>query len=151
MRPSLVVLPLSLCAVPTLAQPVASDTPAEAQVIQLPPEFIDPASADHLTDAMQSMSQALLDLKVGQLRAALEGRKATPADRSLTVRDLARRDDPAFERRLQQRIDQARPKMEQTIKALNEALPEITEDLQRAQKSIERAVANMPDPNYPRR
>jgi hypothetical protein len=27
----------------------------------------------------------------------------------------------------------------------------VTEDLQRAQKSIERAIANMPDPNYPKR
>ena len=151
MRSSLVLLPLSLCAVPALAQPVASDTPADAQVIQLPPELADPARADRLADAMQSMSQTLLDLKVGRLRAALEGREATRADMSLTVRDLARRDDPAFERRLQQQIAQARPKMEQTVKALNEALPEVTEDLQRAQRSIERAVANMPDPNYPRR
>ena len=82
-----------------LAQPVASDTPADAQVIQLPPELADPARADRLADAMQSMSQTLLDLKVGRLRAALEGREATRADMSLTVRDLARRDDPAFERR----------------------------------------------------
>jgi len=41
--------------------------------------------------------------------------------------------------------------MEQGIKAVNQALPEVTEDLQRAQTAIERALANMPDPNYPRR
>ena len=151
MRPSLILPLLSLCAAPALAQTSAPRAPAEPPVIQLPPELADPASADRLADAMQSMSQALLDLKVGRLQAALEGREATPADRNLTVRDLARRNDPAFERRLQQRIAEARPKMERSLKALNEALPEVTEDLQRAQRSIERAIANMPDPNYSRR
>jgi hypothetical protein len=151
MRPSLILLPLLLCAAPALAQTRAPAAHADTQAIQLPPELADPATADRLADVMQSMSQALLDLKIGRLQAALEGRQATPADRNLTVRDLARRDDPAFEKRLQQRIAEARPKMEQSLKALNEAMPEVTEDLQRAQSSIERAIANMPDPNYPRR
>ena len=151
MRSSLVLLAISLCAAPTLAQPAAPAARVDNQAIQLPPQLTDPAAADRLANAMQSMSQALLDLKVGGLQAALEGREATSADKKLTIRDLARRDDPAFEKKLQQQIAQARPKMEQSIKALNEALPEVTEDLQRAQRSIERAIANMPDPNYPRR
>lgn len=150
MRSSLVLLAISLCAAPALAQTPARSAP-DNQAIQLPPQLADPTTADRLADAMQSMSQALLDLKVGRLQAALEGRKTTPADRNLTIRDLARRDDPAFEKKLHEQIDQARPKMERSIRALNEALPEVTEDLQRAQRSIERAIANMPDPNYPRR
>ena len=150
MRLGLVVLPLALSAAPALAQPIALP-PAEAQATQLPPQLADPMTADRIADAMQSLSQALLDLRVGRLQAALEGRRATPSEKRLTVRDLARRDDPAFEQRLQKRIADARPKMEQSIKALNEAVPEVAEDLQRAQRSIERAIANMPDPNYPRR
>ena len=151
MRTGLVLLPLLLCAAPALAQTGAPANHADTQAIQLPLELADPATADRLADAMQSMSQALLDLRVGRLQAALEGRQATPEDRNLTVRDLARRGDPAFEKRLQQRIAEARPKMERSLKALNEAMPEVTEDLQRAQRSIERAISNLPDPNYPRR
>jgi hypothetical protein len=151
MRIALVLVPLSLCAAPALAQPSTPVAPVDQPALQLPREIADPATADRLADAMQSMSQAILDLKVGRLRAALEGRESNRADRNLTVRDLARRDNPDFERQLQRRISEARPRMEQGIKALNEALPEVTEDLQRAQRSIERAVANMPDPNYPRR
>ncbi|HEV8408318.1 MAG TPA: hypothetical protein VGQ34_10330 [Sphingomicrobium sp.] len=151
MRPSLVLVGLSLFAAPALAQTGAPAARADSEAIQLLPELAYPAAADRLADAMQSMSQALLDLKVGRLQAALEGRRATPADRNLTVRDLARRDDPAFEKRLQEQIVQARPKMERSLRALNEALPEVTQDLQRAQRSIERAIANMPDPNYPKR
>jgi DNA-binding PucR family transcriptional regulator len=151
MRPSLILLPLLFCAAPASAQTGTPATRADTQAIQPPPEFADPATADRLAAAMQSMSRALLDLKVGRLQAALEGRQATSADRNLTVRDLARRNDPAFEKRLQQRIAEARPKMERSLRELNEAMPEVTEDLQRAQRSIERAIANLPDPNYPRR
>src|SRR6185503_11221913 len=73
MRISLILLPLSLCAAPALAQPVP---PA---IMQLPPELTDPATADRLTDAMQSLSQALLDMRVGNIKAAIEGRRASPA------------------------------------------------------------------------
>jgi hypothetical protein len=140
MRIALALLPLSLFATPALAQP-----------IQLPPELTDPATADKLARSMQALSQAMLDLKVGGVQAAMEGRQPTPAERNLTVGDLVRRDDPQFDRHLQQQIAATRPKIEQSIHALNQALPEITADLQRAHQALQRAIANMPDPNYPRR
>ena len=149
MRISFVLLPLSLCAAPALAQPLPPPPPPP--LLQLPPELTDPATADRLTDAMQSLSQALLDMRVGNIKAAVEGRRASPAERRMTVGDLARRDDPAFERHLHQQIAAARPKLQQGIRAMNQALPELTEDLQRAQIAVERALSNMPDPNYPRR
>jgi len=137
MRIGLVVLPLALCAAPGLAQPAAP----------LPPEVTDPATVDRLTDAVQSLSGAFLDLHVGEMQAALEGRKPTAADRAKTVRSETGLSD----RDLNARIAAAKPQIDQSIKALNQALPEITRDLQHAQKSVERAIANMPDPNYPRR
>jgi len=140
MRIALALLPLSLFATPALAQP-----------IQLPPELTDPATADKLARSMQALSQAMLDLKVGGIQAAMEGRQPTPAERNLTVGDLVRRDDPQFDRHLQQQIAATKPKIEQSIHALNQALPEITADLQRAHQALQRAIANMPDPNYPRR
>lgn len=141
MRVALGLLPLSLIAGPALAQPAP----------QLPQQLTDPATVDRVTDAMQSLSDALLDLRVGNLQAALQGRRPTRAERNMTVRDLARRDDPNFDRNLHQQIAAAKPKIEQSINAVNSALPEVTADLQRAQRSIERAIANMPDPNYPNR
>ncbi|HEX5238503.1 MAG TPA: hypothetical protein VFW39_08580 [Sphingomicrobium sp.] len=144
MRP--IALPLLLCATPALAQ-VAPPPPPPVQ----PPLMIDPGMVDRVTDGMQALSHAMLDMRVGGLRAALEGREATPAEKRLTVRDLARRQDPDFERRLDQQIAAARPKLERGMRAMNEAFPEVTEDLQRAERAIDRAGANMPDPNYPRR
>jgi hypothetical protein len=140
MRIALALLPLSLLATPALAQP-----------IQLPPELTDPATADKLARSMQALAQAMLDLKIGAVQAAIEGRQPTPAERNLSLGDLARRNDPQIDRHLQQQIATAKPKIEQSIHALNQALPEINADLQRAHQALQRAIANMPDPNYPRR
>ena len=143
MRKILVLLPLLGFAAPAMAQP--------APPLQLPPELTDPATADRLADAVQGLSQALLDLRVGEVRAALEGRPASPGERNMTVRDMARRDDPNFDRQVQRDIANVRPMMRQSMNALNQALPQMMQGLNQAQQALERAVANMPDPTYPRR
>ena len=147
MHKRMIVLPLLLCASPALAQAAPPPPPSPIQ----PPLLIDPATVDRLADSMQALSHVMLDMRVGGIRAALEGREASPSEKRLTVRDLARRNDPDFERHLDQQIAAARPKLERSMRAMNQALPEITEDLQRAERAIDRAAANMPDPNYPRR
>ncbi|HEY4071346.1 MAG TPA: hypothetical protein VGM04_07305 [Sphingomicrobium sp.] len=146
MRSSFLLLSLTVCATPVLAQSVPPAAPAAPPALQVPPEAV-----DRLADSIQSLSQVFLDMKVGGVQAALEGRKASRAERDLTVRDLGRRNDPNFDRNIEQQIALARPKLEQSVRALNETLPEITQDLQDARRSIERAIANLPDPNYPRR
>lgn len=139
MRATFLLVPLLAVASPALAQSPAA------------PQAVDPASIDRLADGMQALSKALLNVRVGEVQAALQGREATAAEKRLTVRDIGRRNDPDFERHLDQRIAAARPKIEQSIQAVNAAIPQITQDLQRAQRAVERALANMPDPNYPKR
>ncbi len=151
MRISPFLATLSLFAAPAAAQSAPPETAPTRESIQLPPELTDPATADKLAGAVQQLSRALLDLKVGGIQAALEGREPTKAERGLTVRDLARRDDPDIDRHIQQRLAEARPQVERGIKALNEALPRVTRDLESAHEAFERAIANMPDPNYPKR
>jgi hypothetical protein len=142
MTKSLIVLPLLLCATPALAQPVEP---------QLPQELTDPAVAQRLQRSMQVLSKALLDLRVGEMQAAIEGRKASAAEKKLTVRDLGRRDDPNFDRRLDERIAAAGPMIDRSVKAVSEAMPAILESVQKTRESIERAAANMHDPTYPKR
>jgi hypothetical protein len=144
MRKSLIILPLLICASPAFAQ----DRPTE---INLPRELTDPATAAKLARTMDGLTQALLDLKVGEVQAAVEGRKATPAERNLTVRDLGRRDDPNFDRNVRRQIAEAGPKIAQGMKALSDALPAITKALDDVSRAVDRAAANMPDPTYPRR
>ena len=141
MRTQLFILPLLLSASPAFAQ-VAP---------QLPPELTDPATAQRLAGAMQAVSDAFLNMRIGDVQAALVGRPATPAERNMTVRDMARRDDPDFDRHLQQNMAKVGPTMQRSMQALNQTLPVVMRDLKDAKRSLERAVANLPDPTYPQR
>ena len=144
----LTILPLLLCAAPALAQSASTQQP---EAIQIPREMTDPVMADRLADMMQVMSKAFLNLPVGELQAAAEGRKATPAEKRITVRDVARREDPNFDRNFQRQMANAKPMIQQSMKAMADALPSMMQGLQQAGKALERAAANMPDPTYPKR
>jgi hypothetical protein len=144
---SLILLPLLLAASPALAQQPA-DPPA---AIGVPPELTDPHMADKLAKTMDGLTNALLDLKVGEIRATAEGRKASPAERNLTIRDIERRKDPNFDRKVRRQIAEAGPKIAQGMKALSDALPAMTKALDDMSRAIDRAAANMPDPTYPKR
>jgi len=142
MRKNLIVLPFLLCATPAAAQ--------SAQ-FQLPRELTDPATAQKLANAMQALSQAFLNVKVGGVQAAIEGREATQQEKNMTVGDVVRRKDPNFDRHFQQQIATVGPRLQRSIRVLNEALPAMVQSLDEAQRAMERAAANMPDPTYPKR
>lgn len=146
MRASLFILASALVASPALAQQPA---PREEQ-IEIPEELTDPQTIGRLTDMMQVLSKALLNLPVGELRAAAEGREASPEEKSVTVRDLGREDDPQFERNLERQIADARPAMEAAMQALARALPAMMKGMAEAKDELERATANMPRPDYPK-
>src|SRR3954469_933239 len=145
MRKILILVPLMLCASPALAQPAPADTAQIERVLN------DPAMADRLANVMQVMSNAFLDLPAGQVQAALEGRQPTAAERRMTVRDMARKDDPNFDRNFQRQMAQTGPMMRQSMKALGDAIPAMMQGLSQAGKALEAPAANMPDPTYPKR
>ena len=141
MRNVLALIPLTILATPAIAQP------APPPALQVPPQLTDPRTLDKVTNAMQVVSQALMDMPVGNIEAALEGRPATPADRNRRIRDI----EPGLDRDVQMQIAQARPMIRQSARALSDALPQMMQGIQQVQQSLERAAANMPDPNYPKR
>jgi hypothetical protein len=144
MRKILIFVPLLMCATPALAQDAS---PA----FQLPRELTDPQSAMKLAAKLQGISNALMNVRVGELGAALEGRQATPRERNVTVGDLVHQKDPNFERHMQQKVATIGPKVLQTMQTLNKTLPQVMHDVDDVQRSVERAVANLPDPTYPQR
>lgn len=144
----------ALIAATLLSAPAAAQAVAPATVnptTDIARQIADPTTADKLARAMQALGKAFLELPVGELQAALEGRPAAPADKRITVRDLGRRDDPQFDRRFAEQMANARPMVQQSLKAIGQALPAITQSLKQAGDAVERAAANMPDPTYPRR
>jgi len=137
MRSFLLLLPISLAAAPAMAQ----TTP-----VQVPPQVLDPAFANRLTDMMHAMSKAFLSLPVGEVAAAAEGRAPTQADRRRTVRSETGLD----QRQLDQQIEGSRVAMQQGMQAMAKALPKIAEAVHSARGEVEKAMANMPSPTYPR-
>jgi hypothetical protein len=142
MRKILILVPALLGSTPALAQPAPP---------QLPPELTDPATIHQLAGALDQLSRALMNVRIGEAKAALEGRDATPQERNMTVGDYARRNDPNFDSHMHQQIASVEPQLQRGAKAVNRALPALMHSLDDAERAVDRAVANMPDPTYPRR
>jgi len=143
MRLLLIALPLAIFATPAMAQ--RSNAP------ELPRELTDPATADKLGKMAGALSRALLDLNVGEIEAAVQGRPVTEADRRRTVRDMAARGDPNIERNIERQAAASGVALQAGMKAVAAALPAIMESVDRAAAEIDRATANLPQPGYPRR
>ena len=141
MRATLLALPLLLIAAPAMAETPASET------IHLPPELTEPKWADRLADAMATISKAFLDMPIGEVEAAVQGRETTAADKRRTIRSETK----MSEREIRQQVEAARPAMQAGMKALAAALPAMMEGLSKAQAELDRAAANVPRPDYPKR
>ena len=146
MRALLIALPLMLAAAPAAA---AAQSPPPGPGPEVERMLNDPAMADTLGRVAGVLTRSLMNLPVGEMEAAIEGRPVTPADRARTVRDSV--GDPDLERRVAAEAAQSGRTMQAAGKAMMSSLPAIMGALGQAQDAIERAVANMPDPTYPRR
>lgn len=137
----MMIASLMLLAAPASAAP---DTSGIEQALR------DPATAERIDRSLQALTDALLDLKVGEVKAALEGRRASPSEKLLTVREMERQRgrDPEVVRR---QIREAGPAITKGMNALADAIPAMTRAMGDIERAIERAAANMPDPTYPRR
>lgn len=139
---------LMAAAAPPAPEPSAADAVGEIQRA-----LDDPRTEQKFSAMARSLTDALLNLPVGELAAAAaaDGRTPTAADRKLTVRDIARRDDPGFEEKLRGQVDGSGPAIRKSMKSLSAALPALVKSFKEAGAAIERATANLPDPSYPRR
>ena len=141
MRALLIALPLALAATPALAAP--------KEAPRLPPELSDPAMADRLGSMMGSLTRALMDIPVGELEAAAQGREPTPADRARRVRDHV--GGPDAEREIEAKVAASGRTMQAATRALVDSLPALMGALDEMESRLERATANLPDPTYPKR
>ena len=142
MRITLALVPIAM-----LASPAAAQAPAEP--IRIPPELTDPAMADKLGRMMGAVTRSLMDLPIGEMEAAIQGRPATPADKAKRVRDSV--NDPYLEQRIAAEAASSGRTMQASMKAMAAAMPAISRALSEAATEIERATADLPQPGYPRR
>jgi hypothetical protein len=142
---------LALAAAPAAAQTAPKPAEPPIDTTQITRVLNDPATAQRMTGVMQALSRAFLDMPVGEIEAAVEGRAATAADKRRTVRDIGRADDPDFERDFQRQVAETGPVMQAAMKALAGALPAMMKGMEEAGRALDRAVDNMPSPAYPKR
>lgn len=147
MRLAIALAAAALAAHPAAAQQVQAPAPAAPQ---LPRELTDPAMADRLARVMQALSKSFLELPVGEIAAAAEGREPTAADRKRTVRSEGRAGDPDFDRKFEGQIAHSKPMMQAAMKAMAAALPAMMEGMGKARDELDKAVSNLPSPNYPK-
>jgi hypothetical protein len=145
MRP-LLILPLLSLATPALAQAYPAPAP-----VPIPPQIMDPALPAQLGRMAGALTRAFMNLPVGELEAAIDGRPATPADRRKTVGSETRRENPYAEQEIQRDVASSAGAMQSSARAMQRALPAIQQALVQAAAAIERETANLPSPNYPRR
>ena len=141
MRAAVMIVPLLIATAPAVAAP-----PQPAP--HIPRELADPRMADQLGRVAGTLTRSLMNLPVGEMEAAIEGRPATPADRAKTVRDSV--NDPYLEQRITAEAAASGKMMQAATKALVASLPAIMQSLEGAKQEIERATANLPSPVYPK-
>jgi hypothetical protein len=130
-----------------LAATATSPALAEAPAPQLPPEILDGRMLDQLGNVAGVLTKALLNLPVGEVQAAIENRPVTPKDRQKTVAT----EMGADARTIDKDVERGKVAVKQGGQALVRALPVITRELSRVGEQLDRAVANMPSPAYPKR
>ena len=141
-------------AVPVGAAPPPApyaDAPPAPPPIEMPRALTDQAMADKLGRTMGAMAHAVMNIPVGEMQAAIEGRPVTRADRNRRVGDVAGPDGRAMADHVAGNGAATGRAMQAAGRAMIGALPAILQAVRGAESEIERATSNLPDPTYPRR
>ncbi len=151
MRPLMLILSLVAAAAPAMAAPNQPSYPpqyyrAEPQIGQV---LADPALPDQLGRVAGALTRSLMNVPVGEVEAAIEGRPVTRADRQRTIGDSM--SDRYADQRIADQAAASGRTMQTAGKALARSLPAIMQAIAGAQADVERALGNLPNPNYPRR
>jgi hypothetical protein len=142
MKTILLFVPALLIAAPAAAAPATDADLGEVTRI-----LNDPRMADQMTSIARAMSKAMLDMPIGEVEAAVQGRAATPADKRRTVGT----ETGMSEQQLDAQIAAAQPAIRSSMKAMSTAIPAMMNAMTGIAEQMERAIANMPDPTYPKR
>jgi len=158
-------------AAPALAQQPAAqaDVAANVQVAQpsradvAPPPPIDPRDEailravpgpqelERVGDVTAATVDAILDVPIGPLREAIEGRRLSRREREETLGDHARKDDPYFRERMRDQITIASAAVGVLAEQMAVMTPVLRQTLEDAQRRVEEAARGVPPREYDRR
>jgi hypothetical protein len=99
------------------------------------------------------LTRAMMNMPIGEMQAAVEGRKPNAADKTRTLRDVAG-GGPDLDRKVEAQVAQALPRMQAGLEAMAKSLPAMAKAVEEAAEamegSLDRATANIPQPGYPK-
>lgn len=150
---TLFLIPLLAAATPAVAQyappfPQTNAPPPYGAPSAIPPQMLDPALPAQLGRMAGALTHSFMNLPVGELQAAIEGRPVTPADRRHTVGSEV---GPYASRDIQRDVASSAGAMQNSARAMQRAMPAVQQALAQAVAAIAQATANLPSPAYPRR
>ena len=124
------------------AAPSAATQKAEA----LAEKLNDPIMQAALAGGLQAMIQSVLDMRVDGVAKAIEPLTGKPSTmRGKTVRDLASRDDPNFDERINNGSRRAVAGAGAMAGGLAAAMPELESAMRKMGDAMERVRERMPD------
>lgn len=148
---ALLLIPVLVLASPAIAHqspPQAYAGRPEGPAFAVPPEIMDRRLPDQLGRRAGAVMQALMDLPVGELQAAIEGRPVTPRDRHHTIGAEV---GPGAARHAEQAVTSKAQAVQSTARAIQSAIPALQQAIGQILAAVDAGAANLPSSAYPRR
>lgn len=111
----------------------------------------DPRELEAMGNVATRTMDAILDVPIGPLREAVEGRKLSPREREETIGDHARRDDPYFRERMRDQMGVATVALGALAEQMAVMTPVLRRTLEDVERRVEDAVRGLPPRDYDRR
>jgi len=111
----------------------------------------DPRELKELGETATRAVDALMNVPIGPLREAVEGRKLSPKERQETLGDHARKDDPYIRERMRDQMGVATVTLGVLAEQMAVMTPVLRRTLEEAQRRVEEAARGTPPRNYDRR
>lgn len=146
MRRFLIASAALAAAAPALAaQPAAPPVlPADPRDAEIRAAMPDPAEMKAMGEAAARAVDAMMEVPIGPLREAVEGRKLSARERSETIGDRAVRDDPHFRDRMNAGIASASVAMAALAEQMVTIAPVLRRTLDDVAQRMEEAIRTAP-------
>jgi len=104
----------------------------------------DPAEVKAMGEVAARAMEAMMDVPIGPLREAVEGRKLSRREREETLGDVARRDDPNFKDRMRDQAQVATVAMGALMEQMVNIAPVLRNTLEDVVRRTEEAARQVP-------
>ncbi|HEX8214501.1 MAG TPA: hypothetical protein VF582_03405 [Allosphingosinicella sp.] len=105
----------------------------------------DPAEMKAMGEVAARAMEAMMEVPIGPLREAVEGRKLSRRERQETIGDVARRDDPNFKERMRDQMGVASVAMAALMEQMVTIGPVLRSTLEDVARRTEEAARQVPE------